>query len=69
MKFFVLIFQVFGNSVTDVVLSQGVLAVSYSTKSVKLFSFEHILQRVGIFCILHNIEQADYFVNTFSKLH
>ncbi|XP_062287241.1 DDB1- and CUL4-associated factor 17 [Scomber scombrus] len=36
--------KVFGNSVTDVVLSQGVLAVSYSTKSVKLFSFEHILQ-------------------------
>ncbi|XP_070771296.1 DDB1- and CUL4-associated factor 17 [Enoplosus armatus] len=37
--------KVFGNGVTDVVLSQGVLAVSYSNKSVKLFSFEHILQR------------------------
>ncbi|KAM7380546.1 hypothetical protein PAMP_003834 [Pampus punctatissimus] len=36
--------KVFGNSVTDVVLSQGVLAVSYSTKSVKLYSFEHIVQ-------------------------
>lgn len=33
---------------TDVVLSQGVLVVSYSNKSVKLYSFEHIVQRVGI---------------------
>ncbi|KAI3355796.1 hypothetical protein L3Q82_004361 [Scortum barcoo] len=37
--------QVFGNGVTDVVLSQGVLAVSYNNKSVKLYSFEHIVQR------------------------
>ncbi|XP_076025933.1 DDB1- and CUL4-associated factor 17 isoform X2 [Genypterus blacodes] len=35
--------EVFGNSVADVVLSQGVLAVSYSTKLVKLYSFEHIV--------------------------
>uniref|UniRef100_A0A8C9X590 Ddb1 and cul4 associated factor 17 n=1 Tax=Sander lucioperca TaxID=283035 RepID=A0A8C9X590_SANLU len=34
--------KVFGNSVTDVVLSQGVLVVSYSNKSVKLYSFKHI---------------------------
>uniref|UniRef100_A0A3B5MW69 Ddb1 and cul4 associated factor 17 n=1 Tax=Xiphophorus couchianus TaxID=32473 RepID=A0A3B5MW69_9TELE len=32
--------------VTDVVMSQGVLAVSYSNKSVKLYSFEHVVQRV-----------------------
>uniref|UniRef100_A0A3B4ABM0 DDB1 and CUL4 associated factor 17 n=1 Tax=Periophthalmus magnuspinnatus TaxID=409849 RepID=A0A3B4ABM0_9GOBI len=37
--------KVFGNSVSDVVLSQGVLAVSYSNKSVKLYSSEHIFQR------------------------
>ncbi|XP_068560480.1 LOW QUALITY PROTEIN: DDB1- and CUL4-associated factor 17 [Cebidichthys violaceus] len=37
--------KVFGNGVTDVVLSQGVLVVSYSNKSVKLYSFEHIVQR------------------------
>ncbi|KAM4608991.1 DDB1- and CUL4-associated factor 17 [Polymixia lowei] len=37
--------MVFGNSVTDVVLSQGVLAVSHSTKSVKLYSFEHIMDK------------------------
>uniref|UniRef100_A0A8D3E1I6 Ddb1 and cul4 associated factor 17 n=1 Tax=Scophthalmus maximus TaxID=52904 RepID=A0A8D3E1I6_SCOMX len=37
--------KVFGNGVTDVVLSQGVLAVSYSNKSVKLYSFENIVQR------------------------
>ncbi|XP_061548624.1 DDB1- and CUL4-associated factor 17 isoform X2 [Phycodurus eques] len=36
--------QVFGSGFTDVVLSQGVLAVSYS-KAVKLFSFEHIVQK------------------------
>ncbi|MED6234532.1 hypothetical protein ATANTOWER_009716 [Ataeniobius toweri] len=35
----------FGSGVTDVVLSQGVLAVSYSNKSVKLYSLEHIVQR------------------------
>uniref|UniRef100_A0A3P9N9G2 Ddb1 and cul4 associated factor 17 n=1 Tax=Poecilia reticulata TaxID=8081 RepID=A0A3P9N9G2_POERE len=33
----------FGRGVTDVILSQGVLAVSYSNKSVKLYSLEHIL--------------------------
>ncbi|TNN54233.1 DDB1- and CUL4-associated factor 17 [Liparis tanakae] len=37
--------KVFGNGVTDVVLSHGVLVVSYSNKSVKLYSFEHIVQR------------------------
>ncbi|XP_076603074.1 DDB1- and CUL4-associated factor 17 [Chaetodon auriga] len=37
--------KVFGNGVTDVVLSQGVIVVSYSNKSVKLYSFEHIIQR------------------------
>ncbi|KAM3861982.1 DDB1- and CUL4-associated factor 17 [Diretmus argenteus] len=37
--------KVFGNSVTDVVLSQGVLAVSYSNKTVKLYSFEHIVNK------------------------
>ncbi|XP_041806320.1 DDB1- and CUL4-associated factor 17 isoform X2 [Chelmon rostratus] len=37
--------KVFGNGVTDVVLSQGVLVVSYNNKSVKLYSFEHIVQR------------------------
>ncbi|XP_042351115.1 DDB1- and CUL4-associated factor 17 isoform X2 [Plectropomus leopardus] len=36
--------KVFGNGVTDVVLSQGVLVVSYSNKSVKLYSFERIIQ-------------------------
>ncbi|MEQ2176466.1 hypothetical protein GOODEAATRI_028256, partial [Goodea atripinnis] len=35
----------FGSGVTDVVLSQGVLAVSYSNKSVKLYSLEHIVRR------------------------
>ena len=44
----IILFHVFGNGVTDVVLSQGVLAVSYSNKSVKLYSFEHIVQRVCI---------------------
>ncbi|XP_037096349.1 DDB1- and CUL4-associated factor 17 [Syngnathus acus] len=37
--------QVFGNGITDVDLSQGVLAVSYSKKALKLFSFEHILKK------------------------
>ncbi|XP_019945500.2 DDB1- and CUL4-associated factor 17 [Paralichthys olivaceus] len=37
--------KIFGNGVTDVVLSQGVLAVSHSNKSVKLYSFQHIVQR------------------------
>lgn len=36
----------FGSGVTDVVLSQGVIVVSYSNKSVKLYSFEHIVQKV-----------------------
>lgn len=39
-------FQVFGNGVTDVLLSQGVIVVSYSNKSVKLYSFEHIVPKV-----------------------
>ncbi|KAM3608491.1 uncharacterized protein V6R79_026437 [Siganus canaliculatus] len=37
--------KVFGNGVTDVVLSQGVLVVSYSNRTVKLYSFERIVQR------------------------
>lgn len=37
--------KVFGSGVTDVVLSQGVLAVSYSNTSVKLYSSEHIYQK------------------------
>lgn len=60
-------FQVFGNGVTDVVLSQGVLVVSYNNKSVKLYSFEHIVQRVRKFLSwnssLHNIEQTEYLFN------
>lgn len=36
---------VFGNTVIDVSLSQGVLAVSHSTKVVKLYSFEHIVKK------------------------
>ncbi|XP_034041894.1 DDB1- and CUL4-associated factor 17 isoform X1 [Thalassophryne amazonica] len=36
--------KVFGNCVTDVVLSQGVLAISHSTKSVKMYSFEYIVE-------------------------
>ncbi|XP_059896660.1 DDB1- and CUL4-associated factor 17 isoform X2 [Gadus macrocephalus] len=34
---------VFGDTVTDVVLTQGTLAVSHSTKTVKLYSFDRIL--------------------------
>ncbi|XP_033966456.1 DDB1- and CUL4-associated factor 17 [Pseudochaenichthys georgianus] len=37
--------KIFGNGVTDVDLSLGVLVVSYSNKSVKLYSFEHIVQK------------------------
>ncbi|XP_074550204.1 DDB1- and CUL4-associated factor 17 [Halichoeres trimaculatus] len=37
--------KVFGNGITDVVLSQGVLVVSHSNKSVKLYSLEHILKK------------------------
>ncbi|XP_060910419.1 DDB1- and CUL4-associated factor 17 isoform X1 [Labrus mixtus] len=37
--------KVFGSGVTDVFLSQGVLVVSHSNKSVKLYSFEHILKK------------------------
>ncbi|XP_030642588.1 DDB1- and CUL4-associated factor 17 [Chanos chanos] len=36
---------VFGRTVVDVLLSQSVLAVSHSTKSVKLYSFEHIVSK------------------------
>ncbi|XP_031437851.1 DDB1- and CUL4-associated factor 17 [Clupea harengus] len=35
--------QVFGNTVVDVALSQGVLVVSHSTKCVRLYSFERII--------------------------
>ncbi|KAF5905859.1 DDB1- and CUL4-associated factor 17, partial [Clarias magur] len=37
--------KVFGKSVVDVLLSQGVLAVSHSTKCVKLYSFEDIVKK------------------------
>ncbi|CAJ1079373.1 DDB1- and CUL4-associated factor 17 [Xyrichtys novacula] len=37
--------KIFGNGVTDVVMSQGVLVVSQSNKAVKLYSFEHILKK------------------------
>uniref|UniRef100_A0A8C7PU51 Ddb1 and cul4 associated factor 17 n=1 Tax=Oncorhynchus mykiss TaxID=8022 RepID=A0A8C7PU51_ONCMY len=37
--------SIFGSTVIDVVLSQGVLAVSHSTKTVKLYSFEDILNK------------------------
>uniref|UniRef100_A0A3P9N9F1 Ddb1 and cul4 associated factor 17 n=1 Tax=Poecilia reticulata TaxID=8081 RepID=A0A3P9N9F1_POERE len=38
----------FGRGVTDVILSQGVLAVSYSNKSVKLYSLEHIVKKLTL---------------------
>ncbi len=38
--------QVFGKTAVDVLLSQGVLAVSHSSKQVKLYSFEHIVNKV-----------------------
>uniref|UniRef100_A0A3P9AJT1 DDB1 and CUL4 associated factor 17 n=1 Tax=Esox lucius TaxID=8010 RepID=A0A3P9AJT1_ESOLU len=37
--------SVFGSTVIDVVLSQGVLAVSHSSKTVRLYSFEDILNK------------------------
>ncbi|KAL0963832.1 hypothetical protein UPYG_G00314190 [Umbra pygmaea] len=37
--------SVFGSTVLDVVLSQGVLAISHSTKTVRFYSFEDILKR------------------------
>ncbi|KAL4635844.1 DDB1- and CUL4-associated factor 17 [Arapaima gigas] len=37
--------KVFGNTVVDVTLSQGVLVVSHSTKTVKLYSFENIVNK------------------------
>ncbi|KAK2839784.1 hypothetical protein Q5P01_013524 [Channa striata] len=37
--------KIFGNGVTDVALSQSVLAVSYNNKSVKLYSLKHIVHR------------------------
>ncbi len=36
----------FGKTAVDVLLSQGVLAVSHSSKQVKLYSFEHIVNKV-----------------------
>lgn len=38
--------QVFGKTAVDVLLSQGVLAISHSSKHVKLYSFEYILNKV-----------------------
>uniref|UniRef100_A0A8B9RNQ8 DDB1 and CUL4 associated factor 17 n=1 Tax=Astyanax mexicanus TaxID=7994 RepID=A0A8B9RNQ8_ASTMX len=37
--------KVFGKSVVDVLLSQGVLAVSHSSKCVKLYSLEYIVKK------------------------
>ncbi|KAF7709549.1 DDB1- and CUL4-associated factor 17 [Silurus meridionalis] len=37
--------KVFGKTVVDVLLSQGVFAVSHSSKCVKLYSFEHIVKK------------------------
>ncbi|XDV31078.1 hypothetical protein PO909_033849, partial [Leuciscus waleckii] len=40
--------KVFGKTVVDVLLSQGVLAVSHSSKHVKLYSFEYIVNKYRI---------------------
>ncbi|XP_066497338.1 DDB1- and CUL4-associated factor 17 [Hoplias malabaricus] len=40
--------KVFGKTVVDVLLSQGVLAVSHSSKCVKLYSIEHIVKQCRI---------------------
>ncbi|RXN07153.1 DDB1- and CUL4-associated factor 17 [Labeo rohita] len=37
--------QVFGKTAVDVLLSQGVLAVSHSSKHVRLYSFEYIVKK------------------------
>ncbi|XP_041663192.1 DDB1- and CUL4-associated factor 17 [Cheilinus undulatus] len=37
--------KVFGSDVADVILSLGILVVSHSNKSVRLYSFEHILKK------------------------
>lgn len=50
----------FGNGVTDVAVSQGAIVVSYSNKSVKLYSFEHILQRVCMVSFFSYIYVAPY---------
>lgn len=38
--------QVFGKTAVDVLLSQGVLAVSHSSNLVRLYSFEYIVNKV-----------------------
>ncbi|MBN3326440.1 DCA17 factor, partial [Atractosteus spatula] len=40
--------RVFGNNVVDVMLSQGILAISHSTGMVKLYSFENIVEKFMI---------------------
>ncbi|TRY90442.1 hypothetical protein DNTS_011807 [Danionella cerebrum] len=40
--------RVFGRTVVDVLLSQGVLAVSHSSKHVRLYSFEYIINKFRI---------------------
>nr|XP_055071948.1 DDB1- and CUL4-associated factor 17 [Misgurnus anguillicaudatus] len=40
--------KVFGKTAVDVLLSQGVLAVSHSSKHVKLYSFEYILNKFRV---------------------
>ncbi|KAG7464008.1 hypothetical protein MATL_G00182730 [Megalops atlanticus] len=37
--------RVFGTTVVDVILTQGVLAVSHSSKVVRLYSFENVVQK------------------------
>lgn len=57
-------FQGFGSGITDVVMSQGVLAVSYSNKKVRLYSFEHIVQRVCIY--MEQISNTIVYETSFS---
>lgn len=52
------IFQVFGNGVTDVLLSQGIMVVSYSNKLIKLYSFEQIVQKVDC---MHLVRHSQYY--------
>ncbi|XP_057192911.1 DDB1- and CUL4-associated factor 17 [Triplophysa rosa] len=40
--------KIFGKTAVDVLLSQGVLAISHSSKHVKLYSFEYILEKFRV---------------------
>lgn len=57
------IIQVFGNGITDVLLSQGVMVVSYSNKLIKLYSFEHIVQKVDSMFLFRCVHFAEYLWN------